>query len=89
MKRRERGEARQLTGWRTELTEKQRVVEEVRVSCGADHVMVGGRRRVPVGDRIEESVNLSREEVNLSARRTSGEIDVVVIKVGDDELRDG
>lgn len=40
--------------------------------------------RVPIGDRIEESINLSREEV-LFTRRTSGEIDVTM---GDDE-RDG
>lgn len=49
---------------------------------GVDHIVVGGR--VPIGDRTEESINLSREEVSLFARRTSGEIDVV-IKVGDDE----
>lgn len=50
----------------------------------ADHMVVEGR--VPIGDRIEESINLSREEV-LFARRTSGEIDAV-INVGDDK-RDG
>lgn len=43
--------------------------------------------RVPIGDRIEESINLSREEV-LFARRTLGEIDAV-INVGDDKRDDG
>lgn len=51
------------------------MVEEVRVSVAP---MVGGRRRVHVGDRIEESVNLSREEVDLSARPTSGVTDATI-----------